>query len=522
MSLEQTELPNGWVWVRIGQLGEIVTGSTPPKKDPVFFGGNIPFYKPTDLDVGYEVVDSREYLSELGASQSRVLPALSVLVTSIGATIGKTGLARKQCATNQQINAIILPEHYISPHWFFWMISSPKGQQMIIENASATTLPIINKSRFSELTLPVPPLNEQHRIVAKIEALKARSQRVKEALEAIPPLLDQFRQSVLAAAFRGDLTADWREKNPDVEPASVLLEQIREKRKNRTEGKSKKSTDFGLPETKIEQLPRIPDSWHWIYFGELITSIRSGSTAVPQDIVSDYPILRSSSVRPGSVDFEDIRYLTKDQSLNEDNFLCEGDVLFTRLSGSLDYVANCAVVRDLKDHCIQYPDRIFRAKLIDTKYSNYSELCFASPLLRTLITGNAKSSAGHQRISMGAITEAPIPLPPLLEQQEIVRRVHSLWKTTNQLETNYQEAEAYIDQLDQSVLAKAFRGELVPQDPNDEPTSVLLERIRAERAKREAEAKIAKKSTGKTTGQRSRKAKQQDLESIQLELLGLE
>jgi type I restriction enzyme S subunit len=100
--------------------------------------------------------------------------------------------------------------------------------------------------------------------------------------------------------------------------------------------------------------------------------------------------------------------------------------------------------------------------------------------------------------------------------------IKSLLKVANRIKQEYQEAKAYLDQLDQSILAKAFRGELVPQNPNDEPASVLLERIRTERAKREAEAKAVKKSSGKTAGRRSRKVQQQDLESNQLELPGLE
>ena len=129
---------------------------------------------------------------------------------------------------------------------------------------------------------------------------------------------------------------------------------------------------------------------------------------------------------------------------------------------------------------------------------------------------------GTRRLETPILRNWAFPIPPSKEQLEIVRRVQKLLKTADLIEQSYKEAKAYLDQLDQSILAKAFRGELVPQDPNDEPASVLLERIQAERAKREAEAKAAKKSTGNPTGRRSRKAKQQDLESIQLGLPGLE
>jgi len=372
VSLEQTKLPDRWVWASIEQLGEVVTGSTPQKKDPAFFGGNIPFYKPTDLDFGYEVVDAREYLSELGVSQSRLLPALSVLVTCIGATIGKTGLARRQCTTNQQINAVILPDNYINPYWFFWAIGSPQGQQMIIENASATTLPIINKGRFSELIFPVPPFNEQRRIVAKIEALKARSQQVKEALEAIPPLLEQFRQSVLAAAFRGDLTADWREKNPDLEPASVLLERICiERRYKWHEEVSKKGKNLSKAKyqdpinTDINKLPELPDNWTWATLDQLLFALRNGLSKPPADQSPGIPILRISAVRAMEVNINDLRFYRTNAAEDISYYLLEtGDLLFTRYNGSRSFVGVCGLVPKLP-HDLLYPDKLIRGQVVD-------------------------------------------------------------------------------------------------------------------------------------------------------------
>jgi type I restriction enzyme, S subunit len=276
--------------------------------------------------------------------------------------------------------------------------------------------------------------------------LSARSNRARTALADIPKLIEQFRQSVLAAAFRGDLTADWREKNPDIEPASELLERIKIDRCKGSKGNRNKIDN--IPDNVMFHLDEIPKSWEWIAFGELVNSIRSGSTAVPQDEISDYPILRSSSVRSGIVDLDDIRYLSQEQSDNEDVFIDEGDLLFTRLSGSIDYVANCAVVRDIKNQRIQYPDRIFRAKLINSSNPEFCEWWFSTTQLCSLITKDAKSSAGHQRISMGAITQAPFPMPSLAEQQEIVNRIKLLFSKIQFATQLYSESKENLLQLD--------------------------------------------------------------------------
>src|SRR5690606_14916157 len=123
----------------------------------------------------------------------------------------------------------------VSHDWLMYSINSPEFRGAIKLNASGTTRQRISRKNLGDLELPLPPLNEQRRIVDKIEALTARSRRAKEALDAVPALLDKLRQSILAAAFRGDLTKEWRAAHPDVEPASVLLERIRKERRARWE-----------------------------------------------------------------------------------------------------------------------------------------------------------------------------------------------------------------------------------------------------------------------------------------------
>ena len=147
----QHKLQLDYAVTEISGLARVVTGSTPPTKYKArYFGGNIPFFKPTDLDAGYHVLNARETLTEEGVAVSRALPQSSILVTCIGATIGKTGFARVACCTNQQINGLMPDLALVLPEWLYWMAVSPEFQQSILDNASATTLPIINKGRFED------------------------------------------------------------------------------------------------------------------------------------------------------------------------------------------------------------------------------------------------------------------------------------------------------------------------------------------------------------------------------------
>lgn len=194
-----------WGWAPYDKVGEVTTGFTPPTDEASNFGGDLPFFKPTDLDAGDNVRTAREYLSERGLSKGRRLRAGSVLVTCIGATIGKTGLAVVDCATNQQINAVSPHEGIADSRFVYWWTVSPSGQRQILENASATTLPIINKSKFSALLVPLPPLAEQRSIVAEVDRRLSIVRGVQAEVDTNLKRTQALRQAVLARAFSGGL-----------------------------------------------------------------------------------------------------------------------------------------------------------------------------------------------------------------------------------------------------------------------------------------------------------------------------
>nr|WP_276599514.1 restriction endonuclease subunit S [Nannocystis sp. SCPEA4] len=203
---ELSQLPQGWAWATVSQLGDVETGTTPPTQELANYAETgLPFLKPTDLDQGANVNTARQFLSATGAAVSRQLPPLSVLVTCIGATIGKTGLARVECATNQQINAFVPSQFIRESRYGFCFFESPMGQQAVIGNASATTLPILNKSRFSTIPVPLPPLAEQHRIVAEVDRRLSVLDALNATIDANLTRCAKLRQSILKRAFEGRL-----------------------------------------------------------------------------------------------------------------------------------------------------------------------------------------------------------------------------------------------------------------------------------------------------------------------------
>ena len=218
------ELPKGWEWATLGEIGEITTGNTPSKDNKEYYGGNIPFFKPTDLEQGIDTKFSNDKLSQLGFESSRKLPANTVLVTCIGATIGKTGLISVEGSCNQQINAIV-PTKSIIPYFLYYACVSEYMQNEIKSNASATTLPILNKGNFSKIAFPLPPLEEQKRIVSEIERWMLFVNAVESGKSDLQKIIIQAKSKILDLAIHGKLVP----QDPNDEPASELLKRINPK-----------------------------------------------------------------------------------------------------------------------------------------------------------------------------------------------------------------------------------------------------------------------------------------------------
>jgi type I restriction enzyme S subunit len=217
------KLPGGWAWLAVGQLGEVVTGRTPDTRRIEYFGPGLPFVTPGDMGEELILRGAARELTDAGAAVARRLPVNSVLATCIGATIGKVGLAAVPCATNQQINALIPFESYALSRWICYAMASPWFFGLLRSQASSTTMPILNKSRFRALPIPLPPIAEQVHVVAEVERHLSLFENLKVAVENNVEHAARLRRSILNSAFAGRLVP----RDHSDEPASGLLERMR-------------------------------------------------------------------------------------------------------------------------------------------------------------------------------------------------------------------------------------------------------------------------------------------------------
>jgi type I restriction enzyme S subunit len=334
-----------------------------------------------------------------------------------------------------------------------------------------------------EIDIPIPPLNEQRRIVAKLEKLLSRVDAAQARLATIPRILKQFRQSVIAAACSGRLTADWRKQNLDVEVGTELIERIRRTIMERYERECALAKQHGSRRPKPPnilldlqpdplELPELPLTWSWSYLQNLGEFTRGKSKHRPRNdpklFGGEYPFIQT-----GDVSRSNGRILSHSQTYSSVGLAQSR--LFPTGTLCITIAANIAETAILT-YPACFPDSVVGFIPEEGLFEALWAMYFVRVVQNNLET--FAPATAQKNINMDILFRVAVPVPPLAEQQEIVRGVETLFKTADALEARYRTAKAHVDTLTQSILAKAFRGELVPQNPNDEPASVLLERIR--------------------------------------------
>ena len=484
MSAEK--LPEGWVECELSALGNIVTGKTPSTKEPSNFGGNIPFIKPGDLDLGGYIMNTADTLTEKGLSLVPTLPANSVVVTCIG-NLGKVGITAKKSASNQQINALI-PSEKLNVKFVYYQILTLKP--WLESQSAATTIAIVNKSKFSQAPFKFLPLAEQKIIAEKLDTLLAQVESTKARLEQIPQILNRFRQAVLGAAVSGKLTQNWRENNKTT-PINKLLNKINEERNEARKNKKIKQ-NFGKyrPVLPLFQLPA--DCWEWVCFEQICETDNNalkagpfGSALKKSDCVkSGHKVYGQEQVISGQESLETYR-ITEDKYQQLKSCATKpGDILIS-LVGT---IGKTLILSNLAETGIINP-RLVKIALHSEIQRQYVKLYLDGPLAYDFFKGFSHGGT-MDILNLGILKELPIPLPSLEEQREIVRRVEQLFAYADTIEKQVNNALARVNNLTQSILAKAFRGELTAQWRAENPelisgensAAALLEKIKAERA----------------------------------------
>lgn len=484
MSDEQFQLADGWEWATFEEVATVASDLVDPTLTPDaahIAPNHIESWTGTVLPHG-TIRDDR-----MTSAKHRFRRG-QILYSKIRPYLAKAAMAEVDglCSADMYpIDATIDARFLLR-----WMLT-PSFTNEASLSQGRTVLPKINQDGLSRLHVPVAPLNEQRRIVEKLDAVFQQSRSAKARLERVPALLEKLKRSILAAAFRGDLTKDWRAAHPDVEPASMLLERIRADRRRRWEeglrakGKDPKKATYEEPApVDVAGLPALPEGWVWARWDGIGDSQNGRPFPSGEYADAGVPLLRPGNLHvSGRVVWtnDNSRFMPAHWAVEQaDALVGNGELVINLTAQSLkdEFLGRICMTSE-GERCL-LNQRIARLTptLIDPRFLLW---LFKSPLVRSYIDElNTGSLIQHMFTSQ--IAKFVLPIPPLGEQRAIAGVLDDV---VTRLESSLHAGEVArqrFEALDRAALAKAFRGELVPQDPTDEPASVLLDRIRAARA----------------------------------------
>ncbi|HZK95629.1 MAG TPA: restriction endonuclease subunit S [Prolixibacteraceae bacterium] len=429
------ELPNNWVETELGNILKLKNGFAFKSED--FKDSGIPVIRISNIQNEQVKTEAAARVDPSKIKQEFIVQKGDILIAMSGATTGKYGIYNENivAAQNQRVgNLVPHDENLTSRKFIYYLLGGLKKE--IEDKAYGGAQPNISPKIIEEIIIGLPPLPEQQRIVAKLDTLFGHLDALKIRLDHIPQLLKDFRQKVLTQAVTGKLTEEWR-------------------------------LSFNISENsrKVKLLD------------VLIEKPRNGYSPQGVDYVTDVKSLSLGATTSGKFNTSKIKYLDIDKpKMDSYLWLKNGDILIQR-SNSFDYVGVSAIY-DGKDDDFIYPDLMMKLRVKDQTMIKYIFYQLSSKELRDYFRDNATGTAGNMpKINQGTVSDAPIILRSEKEQQEIVRRVESLFAKADQIETSYQKLKVKIEQLPQALLAKAFRGELVEQLPTDGDGRDLLEEI---------------------------------------------
>lgn len=489
------DLPQGWTLVKLDDTGQYINGFA---------------FKPNHREsTGLPIIRIQNLTDEskpLNRTTIDVPPDYLVLpgdmLVSWSATLDVFIWRREKALVNQHIFKVVPDEKIVNMVLLFhWLKKSIEDLQKT-EHLHGSTMKHINRGPFLAHEVPLPPLTEQTRIAEKLEELLTGLDAGAAELKAAQKKLVQYRQSLLKAAVEGALTAEWRANNKPAETGAQLLERILQERRARWEAKQlakfkeqgkappkdwqKKYPEPVQPDTT--GLPELPQGWVWASVDCLLADIETGKSFKCDErppAHDEIGVVKVSAVSWGEYDEQESKTCTDESRVNIDLLVKTGDFLFSR-ANTVELVGACVIAKSVNLN-VMLSDKILRLVFVDDEIKPWLLYLLRSKLGRKqiefLATGNQESM---KNIGQERIRSIAIPIAPKNEMSEAMALVEQASDSANQQTLANDRLLKQSAAQRQNILKAAFSGQLVAQDPSDEPASELLARIRAERAAQQA------------------------------------
>ncbi|HEY1190781.1 MAG TPA: restriction endonuclease subunit S [Gemmata sp.] len=516
---EVTGLPSGWAWCTVADLAEVGTGTTPSRDiEDYWKGGSVPWVTSSAVNqLSVEEASENVTNAALQNTNLRLYPKHTLLLALYGEgkTRGKVSELLIEATINQALAAIQLngPAAECRPYLKTFLQSH---YEELRRQSLGGMQPNLNLGIVKRIRVPIAPLAEQHRIVEKVDELLSDVDAGVAALVRARANLKKYRAAVLKAAVTGELTADWRAAHPNAEPASALLDRILTDRRRKWEADqeakftaSNKTPPKGWREKypepvspDMDGLPQLPACWCWgtmDMLAELAGGITKGQKRKPEDRIREVPYLRVANVQRGYLDLSEMKTIEATEEDIAELQLQRGDILFNE-GGDRDKLGRGWIWRGEIEQCI-HQNHVFRARLFSNSIGSEFVSHHGNTFGQEWFSRAGKQSVNLASINMSVLRRFPVPVPPEEEQKVIITEVQQRLSVIDATENYIDASLKRASRLRQSILKEAFAGRLVPQDPADEPASVLLDRIRQSRSTDAGSAKATKLKRKRARGQ---------------------
>lgn len=479
-------IPSTWVWTTLDQIGIISSGGTPSTNQPKFWGGNIGWITPSDMSNfnGKYISKGKRSITQDGLdySTAKLIPEKSILFSS-RAPIGYVVIAKNPLATNQGFKNLI-PTPSLNSDYVYYYLKSIK--QLAESMASGTTFLELSASKFAQLPLPLPPLDEQLRISSKIDELFSELEIAELTILKVKRQIEIYRHSLLKNAFNGNLTGKWRTDNKSenvlqfIKDVNIYKNNLFEKRNKlwlENSVRNRKPRDFELLHRVVERdLPPIPQQWNWVNLGDICNIVRGASprpAGDPRYFGGNIPW-----ITVGELTKDDKIYLTSVSSYltelgrDQSRYILKDTLLLTNSGATLGVPKITNIDGCINDGSVALLD-IFDSKL---KLYLYWFLKSKTSELRKNSQG-----AGQPNLNTEIVKNILIPLPSLSEQTQIVQEIEYRYTIIDNLSSIIRDTLLMIEGTRSSILNKAFRGQLVEQNSLEQNAEELLKQISLEK-----------------------------------------
>jgi type I restriction enzyme S subunit len=474
----------------LGEIAEVIRGASPrPKGEPRYFGGTIPWIMISDIskEEGKFISKTRDTVTEEGAKKSRFLKAGTLILSNSGTVCVPKILAVDGCIHDGFVAFPDLTKNLEMLYLYYYFdYIRPK---IIQENRQGVTQVNLNTNIVRNIDVPFPPLNEQRRIVSRVEELFTNLDAGVESLKKVKAQLRRYHQAVLKYAFEGKLTEEWRKTHKDqIEPAQEFLEQIRQEKRRKTTAEHEEPVS-----TAMSEISSLPQEWTYARLGDICDPVDRINPRIEPE--KEFIYLEIASINNHQKITAPRRYFGKDAPSRARQLVKAGDTLFSTVR---TYLRHIAIVDKMYDcqvastgFCVIRP-----RTPISNRWMFYLVQTdnFLNPLTKI------QRGTSYPAVRDSDVFAQIIPLAPLSEQQRIADEIERRLSEADEIEKIADQSLRLSERLRQSILKTAFEGKLVPQDPTDEPAEELLERIRNEKASRETAVKPKNKNYVKKKG----------------------